>query len=99
MSFEKITQTIKEKPYKNSLLIASQIEKTAKKILDARSKYSDCTMAQLYGENSYLFPELLKAHEENDKAVMNAYGFEYGIDESEIVARLFKMYEKLVKNK
>ena len=56
-------------------------------------------MAQLYGENSYLFPELLKAHEENDKAVMNAYGFEYGIDESEIVARLFKMYEKLVKNK
>lgn len=77
----------------------TQIEKTAKKILDARSKYSDCTMAQLYGENSYLFPELLKAHEENDKAVMNAYGFEYGIDESEIVARLFKMYEKLVKNK
>lgn len=42
-------------------------------------------------------PELRKAHQENDKAVMLAYGFSKDITESEIVAELFRMYEKLVK--
>ncbi len=75
----------------------TKIEQTAQAILDARAKYADCTLAQLYGENAYLFPELVKAHKENDKAVMAAYGFDQKMSETEIVAELFKMYEKLTK--
>jgi hypothetical protein len=74
----------------------AKIEKTAQAILDARAKYPDCSLAQLYGENAFLFPELVKAHQENDRAVMEAYGFSSKMTESEIVAELFKMYEKLV---
>ena len=43
--------------------------------------------------------ELRKAHQENDKAVMSAYGFSSKMTESEIVAELFKMYEKLTEGK
>ena len=77
----------------------AKIEKTAQAILDARAKYPDCSLAQLYGENSFLFPELVKAHQANDRAVMSAYGFPKTITESEIVAELFKMYEKLTAGK
>lgn len=42
-------------------------------------------------------PELSKAHRENDRAVMQAYGFNKKMTESEIVAELFKMYERLTK--
>ena len=79
----------------------AKIEKTAQAILDAREKYSDCTLAQLYGDKAYLFTELVKAHRENDAAVMKAYGFDKTrehapLSKKEIVAQLFKMYEKLV---
>ena len=77
----------------------AKIEKTAQAILDARAKYPDCSLAQLYGENAFLFSELVKAHQANDRAVMEAYGFSKDITESEIVAELFKMYEKLVEGK
>ena len=74
----------------------SKIEKTAQAILDARAKYPDCSLAELYDELT-MPPELRKAHQENDKAVMQAYGFSKDITEGEIVAELFRMYEKLVK--
>ena len=51
-------------------------------------------MADLYG-NLVLFPDLLKAHRANDAAVLEAYGFPKDATESEIVARLFKMYQEL----
>ena len=73
------------------------IEKSAQSILDARKIYPDKSLADMYGQEMYLFPELLKAHRENDKAVMAAYGFKSNISEAEIVAELFKMYEKLTK--
>lgn len=73
----------------------TQIEQTAQTILDARAKYPDCSLADLYDE-TVMPPELRKAHQENDKAVMQAYGFPLKISESECVAELFKMYEKLV---
>ena len=76
----------------------ASIEKTAQAILNARGKFADCTLAQLYGENMYLFPELVKAHEANDKAVMEAYGFNPKLSESKILAELFKLYETLTKN-
>ena len=39
---------------------------------------------------------LNRAHQDNDRAVMSAYGFKVGMTESECVAELFKMYQKLV---
>lgn len=75
----------------------TKIEATAQAILDARTNYPDCTLAQLYGDKSYLFSDLIKAHEANDKAVMDAYGFKHTMTEADIVAELFKMYEKLTK--
>ena len=72
------------------------IEKTAQAILDARAKYPDCSLADLYDEVA-MPPELRKAHQENDKAVMRAYGFWGKLNtESECVAELMKMYQKLI---
>ncbi len=71
------------------------IEKAAEAILKAREKYNGFTLAELYGEKAHLFPELVKAHEANDRAVMAAYAFAPNITETEIVAELFKMYEKM----
>ncbi len=70
------------------------IEKTAKAILETRAKYPESSLADLYDENT-MPPELRKAHEENDKAVIAAYKFKKDITEEEIVIKLFKMYEDL----
>lgn len=76
----------------------SKIEKTAQAILDARSQFPEASLADLY--NPLTTPAALrKAHEANDRAVMSAYGFPKTITESEIVAELFKMYEKLTAGK
>ena len=74
----------------------AKIEKTAQAILDARAKYPDSSLADLYDE-MLMPPDLRKAHQENDKAVMQAYGFNLKMTESECVAELFKLYEKLAK--
>ena len=75
----------------------AKIEHTAQAILDARAKYPDCSLADLYDEVT-MPPELRKAHQENDRAVMAAYGFKPGqTTESECVAELFKMYQTLTK--
>ena len=74
----------------------AKIEATAQAILDARANHPDSTLADLYDE-TFMPPDLRKAHEANDKAVMSAYGFTAKISEGEIVAELFKMYEKLAK--
>ncbi|MBQ2916475.1 MAG: class I SAM-dependent DNA methyltransferase [Clostridia bacterium] len=75
-----------------------KIEKTAQAILDARALYSNCSYAETYGDKMYLFPQLVKAHQLNDKAVMEAYGFwgKYN-SESACVAELMKMYQELTK--
>ena len=75
----------------------AKIEQTAQAILDARAKYPDCSLADLYDEVT-MPPELRKAHQENDRAVMAAYGFKPGqTTESECVAELFKMYQNMTK--
>lgn len=71
------------------------IELTAQGILDARELYPNSSLADLYDEVT-MPPELRKAHQENDKAVMKAYGFSLKMTESECVAELMKMYQKLV---
>ena len=75
----------------------ARIEQTAQAILDARAKYPDCSLADLYDEVT-MPPELRRAHQENDRAVMAAYGFTPGkISESECVAKLFERYQELTK--
>ena len=76
----------------------AKIEKTAQGILDARAKYPESSLADLYDE-TFMPLDLRKAHQTNDKAVMEAYGFAKNMTESEIVAELFKMYEKLTEGK
>ena len=74
-----------------------KIEETAQEILDARAKYPDCSLADLYDELT-MPPELRRAHTRNDQAVMRAYGFWGKINsESECVAELMKMYKEMTK--
>ena len=77
---------------------ATKIEQTAQGILDARAKYPESSLADLYDELT-MPPELRKAHQANDRAVMAAYGFSVKMTESECVAELFKLYEGLVEGK
>ena len=72
-----------------------KIEQTAQGILDARKLYPNSSLADLY--DPLLMPaELRKAHTENDRAVMKAYGFDIKMSEVDCVAELMKMYQKLV---
>lgn len=72
------------------------IEKTAQGILDARKLYKTKTLAEMYGRQMYLYPELKKAHRDNDRAVMKAYGFSIkDMSEEECVSELMKMYKEL----
>jgi len=72
------------------------IANTAKAILDTRDKYSDKSLAELY--DPLTMPvDLREAHNENDRAVLKAYGFKPSMSESEIVAELFKLYETRTK--
>lgn len=76
-----------------------KIEKTAQAILDARDLYPTSSLADLYDELT-MPVELRRAHQENDKAVMEAYGFDWRtMTESECVAELMKMYQDLVNQK
>lgn len=72
----------------------NEIGKTAQAILDARALYPDSSLADLYDPLT-MPPELRKAHQANDAAVLAAYGFSPKATENEIVARLFEMYAKL----
>lgn len=87
----------------------AKIEQTAQAILDARQKYlspspsgegrgeaSSCSLADLYDEVA-MPVELRRAHQDNDRAVMAAYGFSTKMSESDCVARLLEMYQELVK--
>lgn len=76
-----------------------RIEETAQAIIEARKLYPDKSLADMYGENMYLYPELLTAHQNNDRAVMQAYGFpiKSTFTESQCVAELFKLYQEKMK--
>ena len=73
----------------------ARIERTAQAILDARALYPESSLADLYDEVT-MPPELRKAHQDNDRAVMAAYGFDVKtMTESQCVAELFKLYQQL----
>ncbi len=72
----------------------SKIEQTAQAILDARALYPDSSLADLYDELT-MPPELRTAHQKNDRAVMEVYGFWGKLNsESECVAELMKLYQE-----
>lgn len=71
-----------------------KIATTAQAILDARALYPDSSLADLYDELT-MPPELRKAHQQNDRAVMTAYGFPINMTESECVASLFELYQTM----
>ena len=82
-------------PWPNPTEVQLQkIEQTAKAILEARALYSSCSLADLYDPLT-MPTELRKAHANNDRAVMSAYGFSTKITESECVANLMKMYQDI----
>ena len=74
----------------------AKIEQTAQVILDVRAKYPNSTLAALYSEN-FMPADLLHAHEENDRAVMAAYGWKTNsiYQESMDVAKLFRLYQEM----
>lgn len=73
----------------------AKIEQTAQTILDVRARYSESSFADLYDELT-MPPELRKAHQDNDRAVMQAYRFSVkDMTESKCVAELMKMYQRL----
>ena len=77
----------------------AKIEQTAQAILDARALYPDSSLADLYDDLT-MPSELRKAHQANDRAVMDAYGFTKGTaartSESACVAELMKLYQQKV---
>lgn len=77
----------------------AKIEQTAQAILEARALYPDSSLADLYDDLT-MPPELRKAHQANDRAVMDAYGFIKGTaartSESACVAELMKLYQQKV---
>ena len=73
----------------------ANIAATAKEIFNARDNHPNSSLADLYDELT-MPADLRKAHKANDRAVMKAYGFKSSMTESEIVAELFKLYQKKV---
>ncbi len=77
----------------------AKIEQTTQGILDARALYPDCSLADLYDELT-MPPELRRAHQANDRAVMQAYGFDIrNTTEASCVAELMKRYQALTAGK
>lgn len=72
-----------------------KIAELAQKVLDARSEYPDCSMADLYDPN--LMPDsLLKAHQTLDRAVEKLYRREKFNSDGERLDFLFKEYDRLI---
>ena len=77
----------------------AKIKQTAQAILDARALYPDASLADLYDELT-MPSQLRTAHQQNDRAVMQAYGFSVrDMTESTCVAALMKMYQRLTEEK
>ena len=77
--------------------IKAKLKITGEQIIESRNLYPNWTLADLYDELT-MPPELRKAHQDNDRAVMEAYGFNWRtMTESECVAELMKMYQDLSK--
>ena len=71
-----------------------EVERTAANILVTRNKYPEASFADLY--DPLIMPKDLRhAHEENDRAVMEAYDFPRNMTEAQMQVAFLKMYESL----
>jgi hypothetical protein len=70
------------------------VEKAAQAVLDARKKFPDATLADLYDPLT-MPPALVKAHAELDRAVDRCYRPQTFENERQRVEHLFALYEKL----
>lgn len=75
-----------------------KISETAQGVIDARALFPNSSLADLYDPLTMPI-ELRKAHEANDKAVMDAYGFSKDISEADIVAELMKRYLQITQKR
>ena len=72
------------------------VEIAAEKVLDARAKFPEATLAELYDPGSaFLFRELMNAHRSLDAAVEHAYGWKSGLSDDEITAAVVLLYCEL----
>ena len=71
----------------------NNIAKLAGNILNVRKKYPTSSLADLY-DTSTMPTDLRKAHDDNDKAVIAAYGFT-GMSDAEITTALLRLYKKM----
>ncbi|MCG7857239.1 hypothetical protein MD537_09680 [Flavihumibacter sediminis] len=69
------------------------IGKAAQGVLDARAKFSSSSLADLYDPNT-MPPELIKAHQQLDKAVDLAYRSQPFPNETKRIEYLFELYDK-----
>ena len=70
-----------------------RIEQTAQAILTAHEEWPDSSLAALYDETT-MPPDLRKAHQANDRAVLAAYGWAEDTAEADIVSRLMELYQQ-----
>ena len=77
----------------------SKIETSAQAILDIRAKYPNSSLADLYKDLT-MPPDLRKAHQANDKAVMEAYGLNVkDTSEADCVSFLMNLYKEITSKK
>lgn len=69
------------------------VEEAAKTVLDARAKFPDSSLADLYDPNT-MPPALVKAHQQLDKAVDLCYRPQPFVSEAKRIEYLFELYEK-----
>ena len=73
----------------------AKIRQTAQAILGALTLYPYCSLADLYDETT-MPPELRNAHQQNDKAVLVAYGMSVrDTTAASCVAELMRRYQEL----
>ena len=70
------------------------IEKAGQQILDVRKKFSNSSLADLYDPLT-MPPDLVKAHQVNDRVIDAAYGYSNGKEDAKRVAFLFSLYQQL----
>lgn len=69
------------------------VEKSAQKVLGIRSNYLDSSLSDLYNPLT-MPPDLVKAHNELDKAVDSAYSKQVFTSDAKRMEFLFELYEK-----
>jgi hypothetical protein len=74
------------------------LNSNGQRIIEVRAQYGDSSLADLY-DRTAMPPDLIKAHQANDKAVLAAYGLKTSVTDRDILKLLFAMYSALISEK